>query len=83
MKFLEVLGKILIFLIGAGAVVALVWAICCAVSPTISEKTEDLFNGTKQEEVTEETDNNKNNDTPDTNAQFVFGNDLIKITLGC
>lgn len=76
------LMNILSFVVGTAFAVVLVWAFLYLCIPNVKDGTDKIFKWGDYKEVVEETDKDIITDSPNTNAQFVFENDMIKITVG-
>ena len=76
------LMNILSFVVGTAFAVVLVWAFLYLCIPNVKDGTDKIFKWGDYKEVVEETDKDIITDSPITNAQFVFENDMIKITVG-
>ena len=80
------LMNILSFVVGTAFAVVLVWAFLYLCIPNVKDGTDKIFKWGDYKEVVEDEekpeDELPNAVTPETNAQFVFENDMIKITVG-
>lgn len=79
------LMNILSFVVGTAFAVVLIWSFLYLCIPNVKDGTDKLFKWGDYQEVVkdeEKTEDEPKAIAPNTNAQFVFENDMIKITVG-